>query len=234
MDKPFFSGEFSGIQGEPRRADTRKPRFQRIALLDQVVGTLNGSKAVVLDISLSGALIAHQIGTTAGDRVALRFEWKGDPIHVTGQVTRTEIHKPGLRGSRPVHRSGVAFHKFAATSEKNLRTMVSDLVMRALDEQRANARGIPPQAASSIQKGGLTRGYLELRFVHRAWRQRETLDPAQPPDGFTVSIEEQPGQVALLCSTYEKLEESERKLIRDVAALSLSNVDGVPTRRYEP
>jgi len=233
-DRKLFLAEYSGVQGYPRRAEAQKPRFQRIALVDQVVGTLNGSKAVVLDISLSGALIAHQIGTTPGDKVALRFEWKGDSIYVMGKVTRTEIHKPALRLSRAVYRSGVSFQEFIGYSEKNIRTMIGDLVTRALDEQRANARGIPAQAASSFQRGAITRGYLSLRFVNGAWRRLETVDPAQPSDGFTVSIEEQQGQVALLCSAYERLKESERKLIRDMAALSLSNIDGLPSRRYEP
>lgn len=232
--RKFFAAEYSGLQGEPVRPGARLPRFQRIALVDQLVGTLNGCKAVVLDISLSGALIAHQIGTSPGDRVALRFEWKGDAIYVIGRVTRTEIHKPALRLSRSVYRSGVSFQEFVGHSEKNLRTMVGDLVARALDEQRANARGIPAQAASSVQRGSSTRGFLALRFINGAWRRLESIDPAQPLDGFTVSIEEQAGQVAMLCSTYEKLATAERKLIRDIAALSLSNNGGIPTRRYEP
>jgi len=233
-DRKFSAADYSGVQGHPRSSQALRPRFQRIALEDQMVGTLNGCKAVVLDISLSGALIAHQIGTTTGDKVALRFEWKGDSIYVMARVMRTEIHKPALRLSRAVYRSGVSFQEFVGYSEKNIRTMIGDLITRALDEQRANARGIPAQAASSFQRGAKTRGYLTLRFVNAAWRRLETVDPVQPADGFTVSIEEQPGQIALLCSSYERLKDSERKLIRDMAALSLSNIDGVPARRYEP
>lgn len=212
-----------------------RPRLQRVVLAEALAGTLGGEKARVIDISLSGALVAHQFRAGKGTILRLVFDWRGDPVHADCEVMRESLHAPPVKpGSSPIYRSGVAFRRFLGESENNLRQMIGDLVSRALDERKANARGIPPVVASSTQKGGRNRGYLTFVFVHGVWQRTESVDPIQPPDGFTVSIDEDPGQITLLCETYERVGSSYRKMIQDMARLSIANQNGIPTRRYEP
>ena len=212
-----------------------KPRLQRVVLGEPLAAMLGGEKARVIDISLSGALVAHQFRAGKGTILRLAFDWRGDPVLADCEVMRESLHAPPMKpGSRPIYRSGVAFRQFLGESENNLRQMIGELVSRALDERKANARGIPPVVPSSTQRGGRNRGYLTFVFVHGVWQKTESVDPIQPSNGFTVSIDEDPGQITLLCETYESVGPSHRRMIQDMARLSIANQNGIPTRRYEP
>ncbi|HUF16625.1 MAG TPA: PilZ domain-containing protein [Thermoanaerobaculia bacterium] len=213
-----------------------KPRLQRIALAEQLVGEADGKKAIVIDLSLSGALIAQQFRAEVGSRIRLQFDWRGETVIADCEVMRAQLHAAPVRPeARAIYRSGVAFHRFIGESERVLRGMVDELVTRALDERKANAKGIPPIMASSVQTGRKGRGYLTLVFEQGVWRRCETVHPEQPDgDGFTVSIDEDPEQIEMLCEAWENAEPSHRRMIREMARISISNQDGIPARRYEP
>ena len=114
-----------------------------------------------------------------------------------------------------------------------LRQLVADCVARALDEQKANARGVPATAALSFQTGK-GNDYVRCELVDGAWRRTATNRPEQPANGFTVSAEEERDQVELLCQTFESADAAGRKLIQTMAEMSISKSEGVPTRRYNP
>lgn len=212
-----------------------KPRLERIVLPEPLAATFDGQKGLVIDVSLSGGLIAHQFRAGLGTRRRLVFDWRGDSIVADCEVMRERLHSPPVSaGSRPVYRSGVAFRRFEGDSQATLRQMISELVSRALDERKANARGIPPVAASSVQRGGRNRGYIRFVLAQGIWQREETFDPAQPANGFTVSVDEDPAQIALLCETYERASPAQRGMMRDMARLSTESHNGVPTRRYDP
>ncbi len=231
--RPLEVGQADGCSAPfPQRF---KPRLQRITLTEQLMGTAEGQKALVIDISLSGVLIAHQFPSDIGRTVRLRFDWRGEATIADCEVMRSKLHAPPVRaGARAVYRSGVAFMRFIDGSESILRSMIAELVTRALDEQKANARGIPPNMASSIQTGRRSRGYLTLRMVGGAWQRLESVHAVHPEDGFTISIEEDPAQIDLLCEAWERVGPAHRNMIREMARMSIANQDGIPARRYEP
>lgn len=214
----------------------QRPRYHRIKLAEQLGATIDGHRGIVLDVSLSGVLVAHQTPFTVGSNVMIHFDWKGDPIEVESKVVRTEVHKKAPKpGGRPIFRSGLAFGRWLGKSEAVVRAMTAELVSRALDEQKANARGVPAIAAWSYQTGKKSAtGFLRLRLVGGSWKRSPTADPLQPTDGFTVSADEDPAQVELLCQAYATSSYEDRKMLRNMAALSISSEDGVSTRRYEP
>ena len=133
-------------------------------------------------------------------------------------------------------------------------------VMRAINEQKANARGeFPPELEKMpIFQGGLlsvTRseltselgsrndpqariarnvGYISCALDRNRWRKVKTQNPQQPPEGFTVLAQEDPYQIDLLCETYEKADENMRQLIRMLAELSTTEDAGIPPGRFEP
>lgn len=207
-------------------------RLQRIGLAERVPAKLGSERAILIDISLSGILLAHERPHQPGELLPLSFDWRGQTISTQVEVMRTEMHRP-LGEAQPIQRSGVAFRRFLGSSETYLRQMMTDLVERALDEQRSNAHGIPPYVGT-FTRSGKNRGYQQHRFVRGIWQRWETADPIQPEDGFTVSIDENPDQVKLLRETYEKLSAPDRALIRRMAAASISSPEGIPARRYEP
>ncbi len=189
----------------------------------------------VMDLSLSGLRLAHQDPLPAiGQTVQVTFEWEGRRFTGTCEMRRTKTEKPARsQFEKPLYHSGVVILSRDSMGERVLRDIIAACVSRALDEQRANAQGIPAIAAQSVQTG---KGDEFLRCELRAngWTKTPTRDAQQPKEGFTVSSSETPSKVAMLCRAYESGDAEGRKLIRTFAALSISKAEGVPTRRYAP
>lgn len=186
----------------------------------------------MIDVSVSGARIAHQGELQPGSRAKISFDWEGNDIAFECEVTRCGLDKKATDVSgKPIHQSGLRFVRPVGQSASYLRGMIAQFVMRALDEQKANARGIPPRAAT-FQSGIKEATYVTYRFVRNEWQKAESKNPQQPLDGFTVSAKEDPMQVDMLCKTYETADFAGRKMIRQLAEMSIT--DTVPTRRYSP
>lgn len=94
------------------------------------------------------------------------------------------------------------------------------------------------EAGSDVRRSHLpTRSGPPLQritFAKGVWQRFETIHPEQPQDGFTVSIDEDPAEIALLCEAWEIAASSHRQMIREVARISVSNEAGIPARRYDP
>jgi hypothetical protein len=131
-----------------------------------------------------------------------------------------------------VYQSGIAIADIKTDSEKALRGLVERCVERALDEQKANARGVPPLAAS-FTKSEQTHLYARHEFVHGVWCKMTTSNSRQPISGFTVPSSESRTQVEMLRAAYEVADGSMRQVIRRLAQLSIED-SGVPSRRYTP
>lgn len=210
-------------------------RYQRVTLLRALPGRIGSSRVFIVDASISGLRIAHQ-GTlpAIGQECVVNFEWEGSPLELVCRVTRSTLHKLAKEKSeKSVYHAGLAIEEARGDSAKALRRLVSDVVARAMDEQKANARGIPAQAAQIFQTGKGTE-FLRFELVNGAWRRTTTTRADQPANGFTISAEEDRQNVELLCQTFEQADADGRQLIRVMAELSISKVEGIPTRRYNP
>lgn len=165
----------------------------------------------------------------------LEFDWDGQHLRFRCDVVRMETHRLEAPQRKEIsYHSGVEWLEAAASSQEILREIVERHVERALDEQRANALGIPAAAPRSYQSATRRRGYLRCRFRQGTWQREPTSDPSQPLDGFTISAEERAEQVEMLCETYELADREGRDMIRAMAEISVSTAEGVPTRRYDP
>lgn len=210
-------------------------QFGRVMPVRRIRGTVGNVVVFLLDVSLAGARVAHQeplppIGGTS----VLKFEWDGRPFSAPCEVRRTRTERPAkTEFDKPLYHSGL-FLSVDAIHEQILRDIVAESVARALDEQKANANGIPAIAAQSFQTG---KGDDFVRYELRAgtWSKIATRDARQPHgEGFTISASELPSKVVMLCRAYESGDADGRRLIRTFAALSISKAEGVPTRRYTP
>ena len=193
------------------------------------------ARVYILDISLNGVRIAHQ-GTlpAPGRECVLSFEWEGHPIELRCEVTRNVLERLAKNpAEKSVYHAGLNIVHADARSRTELRKMIGALVARALDEQKANARGVPAEAAQCFQTGKGTE-FLRFELINGAWRRTATTRPDQPVHGFTISAEEDREHVAMLCHTFENADEPGRNLIKMMAELSISQAEGVPTRRYTP
>lgn len=212
-------------------------RVQRVKLLDPLRGTIGNTRVFVIDVSLRGVRVAHQteIGGS-GERVTLQTQWDGKPISLECRIVRTQVHRAADTATgKTLYHSGLTVTKADELALSALRELIHEHIVRALDEQKANARGIPPIAAQLNQNVKATH-YRRHEFSAGRWRETDTTDPAQPANGFTVSATHSPQEVAMLRSAFESANprSDERDLIRRMAKLSIASAEGIPTRRFMP
>ena len=206
----------------------------RVNLLQPVVGVAGEESIYILDASLQGVRVSHRSLFTPRADCNIGFEWDGAPIELVGTVRWTKLQRLGSASyAKTIYQSGLEIATIGPEAQMALRSLIEVHVERALDEQKVNAKGIPPIAAQSVQKGGSAL-YARHEFVRGTWRKLMTSDPAQPVSGFTLSTEESRDQVELLRSAYVTADANMRTVIRKLAELSIANPDGIPTRRYTP
>lgn len=210
-------------------------RYQRVTLSRPLPGRLGQARIYIIDASLIGLRIAHQ-GTAppVGAQCRVELEWEGRLIELDCEVCRNALHKLARnQGEKSIYHAGLKIVGALGDSDTTLREMIAAMVARALDEQKANARGVPAEAAQCFQTGKGTE-YLRCELIDGRWRRTETNRADQPQNGFTVSAEETRQHVEMLCDTFANADESGQNLIRMMAELSISKAEGVPTRRYTP
>lgn len=209
-------------------------RFGRIRLDSPLYGTLNESRVRILELSVTGFRIAHEARFAAQQRFDLVIDWEGRAIRVICTVVRTTLWRLAKSlGERSIYHSGLRVVESSEEAFGILRELMHERIVRALEEQKANARGIPPIAAYTHQpeKGEL---YRRCELVNGVWRKTETIRPNQPTNGFTISAEVDPVHVDMLCETWEHTTAEGRRLTQLLAELSISKGEGIPTRRYVP
>lgn len=210
-------------------------RYQRINLPTPLRGTIGDLRIFVIDVSVSGMRVAHQDPLPPiGGECLVRFSAPTGPLSLHCKVVRTAVHRRAAHaGEKTVYHSGLEIDRTRVEADRTVRELIAYYVERALDEQKANARGIPATAALSFQTGKGTE-FVRMELIRGEWRRSVTKDATQPPNGFTISSAEGPDHVAMLCAAYESGDNEGRRLIRMMAELSISKSEGIPTRRYEP
>jgi hypothetical protein len=209
-------------------------RYGRIALDHPMRARFGDDDVRVVELSVVGFLVAHEGRLATGDVRHFVLEWEGRQIALECSVARSTLYRLGKSlGTKSVYHTGLRIIRFENDGFGRLRELIADRIVRALDEMKANARGIPPLAAYMYQPG---KGELFRRceLIDGAWRKSETIRPNQPPNGFTISADVEDEHVALLCETWERTTHEGRRLTQLLAELSISRVEGVPTRRYVP
>jgi hypothetical protein len=226
------------------------------------MGKLGPLSVVLIDISLGGARVEHHTQITSGSHLRLSFEWEGRQMQLEATVLRSKLERfsSGADGLTVYH-SGLCFRKSSKESEKALREMISWHITRAMEEQKANARGYQPpsiehmpifrsgvlaanrsEVAESVELSSLLpasrivkeSAYICCRLVRNAWKKTRTTDPEQPDDGFTVSAYEDVSQIEILCDTYRLADEEGRRLIKTLAEMSIAEGEKLTQDRFNP
>ena len=188
----------------------------------------------VLELSVTGFQVAHEARYAPGEVDHLVVDWGGTKLDLVCRLMRSTLWRLAKSLSeKSIYHSGLQIIDAIGDSYEKLRELIAERIIRALEEQKANARGIPPLAAYMYQpgKGDL---YRRCELVAGVWRKQETSRADQPPDGFTISAEVEPEHVELLCRTWEMTTPEGRRLTQMLAALSISKREGIPTRRFVP
>ncbi|HEY0591066.1 MAG TPA: PilZ domain-containing protein [Thermoanaerobaculia bacterium] len=229
---------------------SKRRRVHRIRLATPILGRLGGQSVVIVDVSLDGAKIEHNEALKTGAEARLAFDWDHGRISLRARVTRCKLERFAGSGGEglTVFHSGLIFTDPDAERD-TLKRMIATEISRALEEQKANARGelpvsvermpifrdhtfagSPGQAAAAIGErdqrpvARIARqtGYICCRLDHSSWKTTRTNSPEQPDNGFTVSASEDLEQIEHLCEAYRKGDEAAREFIRTLARLSVS------------
>lgn len=240
-------------------AYTKQRRVQRIRLANPIIGRLGTMSVVLIDVSLDGAKIEHGEQLQTGAENQLVFPWKDETLRLRTRVTRCRLERfTGGADGLTVYHSGLLFLDVGESAPR-LRDLVATHITRALEEQKANARGQLPQsiehmpifrgytltlnredAAAEIGHASLPSsriarqvGYICCRLTKNSWKRTKTSDPEQPEDGFTVSAAEDLAQLDQLCESYRLADDHGRELIRMLARMSIAEGEGSP-ERFKP
>ena len=210
-------------------------QYGRVTPVERIRGMIGTVVIYVVDLSLSGLRVAHQESLPKmGEHCNLVFHWQGRRVSMKCEVRRTEVAKAARTLlEKTLYHTGLAIIGRDEVADATLREIIEGAVTRALDEQKANAMGIPAIAAQSFQTGKGDE-LLRCELGPRGWIKTKTTDRSQPRNGFTVSADEDATKVEMLCRAYESGDAEGRKLIRTFAGLSISRSEGIPTRRYAP
>ncbi|HVE72253.1 MAG TPA: PilZ domain-containing protein [Thermoanaerobaculia bacterium] len=211
-------------------------RVQRVRLPQPLRATVDGVKAFIVDISLTGVRVMHQDELGSGPtECRLRAEWDGFPFELRCTVVRTTLHQAANATGRSLYHSGMIIVSASDTSMLTLRKLIEHHVERALDEQKANARGVPPPLAAQSMQTGAPSSFVRHELTMGRWREIMTPTNAQPEQGFTIGAHTSRAEVEMLRRAYEAAtSHGERVLIRRLAALSVTAGEVVQARRYLP
>ena len=210
---------------------THRRHTARVTLRKPIRASACGETACVVDASVRGVRVAHRHLLADRDRCPITFDWNGKEIEFVGRVRWTRLQRDG---GAPSYQSGLEIAAIDDRSTTVLRKLVESHVERALEEQKANARGIPPGNAERAHATAQTRLYARHELVGGIWRKSTTSDFKQPPTGFTVPIDERPDQVELLRAAYAAADPSMRGMIRRFAELSIADPDATWPNRFIP
>jgi len=210
-------------------------KVSRVSLSRPLPGRVGTARVYLVDASVEGIRIAHQgVIPGVGQSCRASFDWEGHAIELDCEVIHNSLFRLAKSAEeKSVYHAGLRIANAIGDSRAVMRQLVADCVARALDEQKANARGIPAAAVQAFQTGKGT-DFIRCELVDGTWRRTTTTRPDQPANGFTISAEEERDQVELLCQTFERADAAGRKLIQTMAQMSISKTEGVPTRRYNP
>lgn len=218
--------------------DRRK--FQRLLFQEPITAQFGGSEVEIVDFSLHGARIVGLQSMPLGRNGKLRFRWMDETLTIPAEVVRCRIERQTKGASSNIYNCGLRYTEPEGEGASRLREVIADRVKRAIDEQVANARGsfIPlaermtifrservltlrPPNAQRHTIPDVMESYIACSMTPRGWRQVTTSEPAQPPEGFTVSALEDSVHIDLLKKTYERADEPTRRMIRILAEQSL-------------
>lgn len=213
--------------GEDRR------HFARIQLDESIPARLGDTPVSIVELSVTGFLLSHQSRLAPLSTQKLIAEWSEKSIDAICSITRSVLYRIAKSSNEPsVYHSGARIVEAPGPTEQAIRELIQQRVLRALEEQKANARGIPPMGGYSQEQK--SDRFRRCELVDGVWRKVDTNKSMQPLSGFTISADVDPQHVQLLCDTYAAGNAEVRRLTQILAQLSISKNEGVAARKYLP
>jgi hypothetical protein len=183
---------------------------------------------LIIDLSEHGASIEHGVPLVVSSVETMHIPPR---LEVTGVIHHSVVTRISEDDGRRF-RSGIEFRQISENAAVIIESILIQEAMRVVRLWEANANGLnssPAIAALQRQSAGRSpAAYVWMRLNNRGWERSVTRDPNQPLDGFAVPAGEDPGQIAMLCETYEAATEAGRQFIRSQAQLAIAEQLRIP------
>lgn len=215
------------------RLEFRKPRMAKFATHD----------IVIVDLSTTGAGIRHQAKIPPGTKGILRFRLEREHHEAECVISRSRLELIKTRDKTiQIYRSGLQFVA-AIGPNSSIREAIKSRIQRAVARQRADAfadakisvddssGSIPLDLLASWME---TRAYIRCTLVGSRWTHQRVDEADQPENGFTVSADEAPVEIQLLCKTFERATPEQRSLIRLFAKIAVTEPSDVQRGQFLP
>jgi len=208
-------------------------------------------EVILVDLSVRGAGIRHHVKIAPATSGILRFRLERQVHEIPCQLSRSrlELVKQADK-TLQIYRSALRFEALGDEDDSEalsgIREALRKRVERAIRRQQADAFGDPALMNGTEESSGaipvdLLASWMESRSYIRCtlsrdgrWKVERVDSAEQPLNGFTVSAEEGDKEIELLRKTWEKVDESQRKLIRIFAQIALTDPSDEKRGRYEP
>lgn len=226
--------------------DNRR-RAERVRLAMPRPARLSGANVVLSDVSIVGAGIQHHVQIPKNSILQLAFRWEKQELEINCRLARSrlELYSQGETTLRIYH-SGLVFLE-GEEEGNDLRGVIEKRVVRALEAQKADAYAVEAALKSVTDSSGAInlnlffplfaesqRDFIRCTYEHGRWKRETVPSPEQPENGFTVSAQESPDEIDLLCKTFLAADYEERRLIRIFAHLSVAEPSPEPRDKYLP
>jgi len=202
----------------------------RITPRATLAGRIGHTPVQIVDLSLRGSCVAHNEPLPIGASCVLTFLWDEHPIEATCEIVRSRLAL--TREGNAKFQTGLRIIEASNGSGPLIRQLICWHVTRALEEQLADARGLPPPP--DLTSAPVEDIYIRCELLRGTWRRVMTHVSEQPALGFTVRASEPPAGIERLCATYLLSDRDMRRLIQKMAAASLESDLVVPARWFQP
>lgn len=224
--------------------EAQRRRAERVRLPIPIAARLGSANVVLSDISMVGAGVQHHVQISNNETAPLVFRWEKQDIIVDCKIVRSrlELFRHGESTLRIYH-SGLAF----AARTDGLERAIENRIARAIERQHADAYAeplmhkVPKDSSGAIDLNALfpflktkKAAFVRCSMVRGVMRREWVNEADQPEDGFTVSADESPAEIDLLCRTYTRASSEEKRLIRIFAHLSVTEPSDIPRYKFRP
>jgi hypothetical protein len=170
-----------------------KRRYGRVHLSPPLPGEFDGIPIEIIELSVSGLRIRHELRLLQIKTHRVRFTWNGRSAELKCELVRTTISGCQEGGQAALHQSGIRIWRPGPTRPTSCGISLRSIV-RSINEQLASARR-PTVGGRFVPSGKAAVSPLRVRGG--IWRRAETSDE-QARHGFTIPAEVSPYRVGLL------------------------------------
>jgi hypothetical protein len=197
-------------------------RAARVSPDERVAAMLGSQRAVIVDISSTGARVFHYGAIRCGTEA--RFEVSG---HFGKFRARAHILATKVGALRMGPNGEVLYDsrlEYIESDPWSRRVLAIELIHHAFHLDQGAVRNALGIGTEAVAPPDYQTTFIRLEFNGALWKETPTDDPEQPVTGVTIAANVTGEEISMLRATYERSDAKARELMRAFAAASIEAV----------